>query len=268
MKELAGNEGLRRLDAIVQPGLLCAFDFDGTLAPIVRRPEQARLPVNIMRRLIALAVHAPVAIITGRSVDDIRTRLGFTPDFIIGNHGLEGVPGGERQATEHRALCDEWRHQLAAALHGDNLDPGIQVEDKRYSLSVHYRMTADPERVADALRALFAGMTPQPRVVAGKYVFNLVPEGGTDKGGALEQLIRHCGARSAIYVGDDVTDEDVFRLRRDDLLSVRIERSARSAAEFYLPDPADILPFLQDLNARLVAAGATNWVQNPAADSA
>lgn len=268
MEDLQSEAGRRRLDAIVQPGLLCAFDFDGTLAPIVRHPERARLPVDIMRRLIALAIHAPVAIITGRSIDDIRTRLGFVPDFIIGNHGLEGIPGYEAQAIEHRALCAAWRRQLDAALDGVHFDPGIQIEDKRYSLSVHYRMTSDPERSAEALRQLFSRLEPAPRLVAGKYVFNLVPEGGTNKGGALEALMAGCGARSAIYVGDDVTDEDVFRLRRDDLLSVRIERSARSAAEFYLAQPADILPLLQDLNARLAAKGGTNWVHDATATSA
>src|SRR3569833_1724651 len=107
-------------------------------------------------------------------------------------------------------------------------------------------MTSAPERLVVALRFLFSWFEPAPRLEAGKYVFNLVPEGGTNKGGALEVLMAGCGARSAIYVGDDVTDEDVFRLRRDDLLSVRIERATRSAAEFFLERPDDILALLQE----------------------
>jgi trehalose 6-phosphate phosphatase len=268
MTNLFSEQGQRRLDAIVQPGLLCAFDFDGTLAPIVMRPERARLPAGIMRRLTVLAQYAPVAIITGRSVDDIRTRLGFEPDFVVGNHGLEGIPGCEPHAVRHRALCDEWRLQLVRALQDDAHDPGIQLEDKRYSLSVHYRLTANPERSAAALRELFARIAPRPRIVSGKYVFNLVPENGAHKGNALEQLMEFCGARSAIYVGDDVTDEDVFRLRRSDLLSVRIERAAHSAAEFYLSQPNDILPLLRELTARLRACDAGNWVKNAIVNTA
>lgn len=260
MTPLFSDAGRRRLDAIVQQRLLCAFDFDGTLAPIVMRPEHARLPRDIMLHLVALAAHAPIAIITGRSVDDIRERLGFAPDFIVGNHGIEGVPGWEEHARRHRAMSASWMTQLSGALH-DAPHVGIEVEDKRYSLSVHYRMTPDPERSAIALRTLFERMQPTPRIVAGKYVFNLVPQDAADKGSALEKLMTICGARSAIYAGDDVTDEDVFRLKRDDVLSVRIERATHSAAEFFLARPDDILVLLQELTARLRLRNAVNWMR-------
>jgi trehalose 6-phosphate phosphatase len=261
MTPLFSDAGRRRLDAIVQPRLLCAFDFDGTLAPIVARPEQARLPRDIMLHLVTLAALAPVAIITGRSVDDIRERLGFSPDFVVGNHGSEGVPGWEVHARRHQALSAAWLAQLSGAPHDGGHHAGIEVEDKRYSLSVHYRMAPDPEHSAIALRELFARMQPAPRVVAGKYVFNLVPQDAADKGGALEQLMAISGARSAIYVGDDVTDEDVFRLQRDDVLSVRIEHAPQSDAEFFLERPPDILALLQELTSRLHAQNAGNWVR-------
>jgi trehalose 6-phosphate phosphatase len=267
MKPLFSDAGRRRLDAIVQQRLLCAFDFDGTLAPIVMRPEQARLPRDIMLHLVALAAYAPIAIITGRSVDDIRERLGFAPDFIVGNHGIEGVPGWETHARRHQAMSASWMTQLSGALHGGAHHAGIEIEDKRYSLSVHYRMTPDPERSAIALRELFERMQPVPRIVGGKYVFNLVPQDAADKGSALEQLITISGARSAIYVGDDVTDEDVFRLRRDDVLSVRIERATRSAAEFFLERPDDILALLQELTARLRLRNAANWMRRETGDA-
>jgi trehalose 6-phosphate phosphatase len=262
MKPLFSDAGRRRLDAIVQRRVLCAFDFDGTLAPIVVRPEHAHLPNDIMAHLVALSAHAPVAIITGRSVDDIRDRLGFVPDFIIGNHGVEGVPGWESHAAQHQALSASWMMQLSGALQEGTHDAGIEVEDKRYSLSVHYRLTADPERSASGLRQVFSRMEPAPRVVAGKYVFNLVPQDAAHKGNALERLMAITGARSAIYVGDDVTDEDVFRLRRQDLLSVRVEQAADSAAEFFLERPGDILALLQELTVRLQAADGRNWMRD------
>lgn len=267
MRSLFSTEGKSRLDETVAGRLLCAFDFDGTLAPIVPRPEQVRLPDNIRERLISLAELAPVAIITGRSVADISGRLGFAPDFIIGNHGLEGVPGWDAQAAYHEKLCAGWHRQVVDALKDPELGNGVLLEDKRYSLSVHYREAKDPQQAASRLQALFDQLSPRPRIVAGKYVFNLLAQDACNKGSALEELMRICGARRAIYVGDDVTDEDVFRLRHPDILSVRIEQGTESAADFFLPEPGDILWLLDELVNRLHVAGAGNWVQTETAGS-
>jgi trehalose 6-phosphate phosphatase len=252
MKPLFSESGLRRLDEVVCPGLLCVFDFDGTLSPIVAQPEQAHLPDDVMQRLVRLKTLAPVAIITGRSVADIRERLGFEPDFIAGNHGLEGVPGWEQLAQQYEEMCRCWKEKLARALRNHaHFDRGIRVEDKRYSLSVHYRLAHDQEQAANALLRLFAEQLPEARVIGGKYVFNLMPPGGADKGSALEQLMQISGTCGAIYAGDDVTDEDVFRLRRPDVLTVRIEQAPDSAAELFLQDRADIVRLLDELIRRL-----------------
>ena len=109
---------------------------------------------------------------------------------------------------------------------------------------------------------------PRPRVVWGKLVFSLMPEDAGHKGSALEQLMATTNARSAIYVGDDITDEDVFRLRRPDVLSIRIEHAEHSAAELHVPHPGDIVPLLDELVSRLRASGASNWLQDNAACSA
>lgn len=267
MSFLFSQAGLERLDEIARPGLLCAFDFDGTLAPIVPQPDQVRLPADIRARLLALAGLAPIAIITGRSVDDIRHRLAFEPDFIVGNHGLEGVPGWEEHAVRHADLCAGWRTWLEQAL-SEGFDPGVRIEDKRFSLSVHYRLAADRAATEAQLERLFSELQPRPRVVWGKLVFSLMPEDAGHKGSALEQLMAMTQARSAVYVGDDITDEDVFRLRRPDLLSIRVEHAADSAAEFHVPRPADILRLLDELAQRLRETGASNWLQDPAACSA
>lgn len=95
MLSLFSVAGQRRIDEIVKPGLLCVFDFDGTLSPIVAQPDQARLPLGVRRRLLELSKLASVAIITGRSLADIRPRLEFEPDYTVGNHGIEGIPGWE-----------------------------------------------------------------------------------------------------------------------------------------------------------------------------
>lgn len=257
MVALYSEHGLRRLDEFVRPGLLCAFDFDGTLAPIVPQPDQAKLPEGIRQHLIQLSEYAPVAIITGRAVDDIRLRLDFQPDFVVGNHGLEGLPGWEANAARHRAQCEHWRAQLTHALR-ENADAGVFIEDKRYSLSLHYRHAAGQAAVQRMLTTLFGQLSPTPRVVAGKHVFNLMPTDAAHKGGALQQLMKLTGARQALYVGDDVTDEDAFRLSRHDVLSIRIEQMAHSAAEFFLPQLEDVAQLLGELTQRLQRAGAIN----------
>jgi trehalose 6-phosphate phosphatase len=256
MQSLFSNEGRTRLDELVGPYMLCAFDFDGTLAPIVPHPEQVRLPDSILQRLTALADYAPIAVITGRSIADISARLGFVPDFTVGNHGMEGVPGWEESTAEHAQVSAGWRMQLEQMLREPASDPAILLEDKRYSLSLHYRQARDPARTAAWLEQVFCRLSPVPRVVAGKYVFNLLPEDGCHKGNALERLMQICDARSALYAGDDVTDEDVFRLHRRDVLSVRIEPSPNSDAEFFLPQPDDMVWLLDELAGRLRAFGA------------
>jgi trehalose 6-phosphate phosphatase len=255
------ESGSHCLDHIVRPGLLCAFDFDGTLAPIVTQPDKASLPLGILQRLIELSAYAPMAVITGRSLDDIRTRLGFEPDFTVGNHGLEGIPGWEPRAQAFERLCRDWQRQLATALNDRTaFDPNIWVEDKRYSLSVHYRLARDHAQASAQLAALFGSLAPAPRVIAGKCVFNLLPPDGADKGSALNELMTASGARSAIYVGDDVTDEEVFRLGRQDLLSVRIERTADTAAPFFLHHRLDLFHLLDELIKRLREQRASNWI--------
>ena len=100
MTPLFSTPGSLRLTTTIQPGVLCVFDFDGTLSPIVAQPAQARLPPEIRKRLLALQKLTPVAILTGRSLADIRDRLGFTTDFVVGNHGLEGLPESAQRRAE------------------------------------------------------------------------------------------------------------------------------------------------------------------------
>lgn len=244
--------GLQRLVQMAGPRLLCVFDFDGTLAPIVARHDQAALPDEVRSQLLQLAEVATIGILTGRSLADVRERLGFTPHYTMGNHGIEGVPGWEDRSAAYAELSREWRQQLNVLLQTQD-DPGIQIEDKHYSLSVHYRLARDPLMSARRLLDLFDRLQPAPRIVAGKCVFNLLPQGAADKGSALIQLITATHAQGAIYVGDDVTDEDVFRLRRDDILSVRTEYEAYSAAEFFLTNQLEMPRLLEALRGAIAA---------------
>lgn len=247
MRFIFSESGLQRLEEIVKPGVLCMFDFDGTLSPIVPHHEQARLPSDILEHLLALSKHVPVGIITGRAVNDMRSRLPFEPDYVIGNHGLEGVPGWEGRAQHYEAICHGWIEKLTSALSTETFDTGISIEEKCYSLSLHYRSTSDHIKAERQLTELFQTLSPQPHVIRGKCVFNLLPDSEINKGSALAQLMHVTSASSAIYVGDDVTDEDVFRLKRRDILTVRTEPGPDTAAEFFLNNQPEISRFLEEL---------------------
>lgn len=262
MHSIFSSEGRTQLDRLIKPGLLCAFDFDGTLAPLVLQPEHAALPEELRLRLVELSAYTPIALITGRSLQDIRSRMGFEPDFVIGNHGIEGLEGWEERATNYQILCKVWHDHLAATLK-DSIEfgTGVIVENKQYSLSVHYRHAKDYKQAEARLMEIFNRLDPLPRVITGKDVLNLLPDGAADKGVAMEELIKASQAKSAIYLGDDVTDEEVFKLKRDDLLSIRVEQSEGSAANFFVPTLQDMAQLLDDLITRLKTAEARNWMQ-------
>jgi trehalose 6-phosphate phosphatase len=250
MLSLFSAAGQRRLDTLVNPRMLCVFDFDGTLSPIVPQPDEARLPLAVKARLEELAALAKVAIITGRSLSDLRPRLAFAPHYLVGNHGLEGMPGWEARSAAYAEMCRAWEAALLKAMRTQHT-PGIWVENKRYTLSVHYRLARDHAAVEEKLQGIFEKLQPTPRVIAGKCVFSLVPPDAMDKGQALAQLMAMTQAENAIYVGDDVTDEDVFALARQDLMSVRIGYASDSQAQFFLAHTGEMVLLLEELIRRL-----------------
>jgi trehalose 6-phosphate phosphatase len=248
MMTLFSAPGKSRLDDLVKPGLLCAFDFDGTLAPLVTQPERAHTPKNIISRIGELSEYAKLAIITGRSIEDVSNRLGFQPDYLVGNHGLEGVPDWQGRAAVYREMCRQWMDILGQKLvNQPEFQSNIWVEDKFYSISIHYRIARHRVEIERRLLELLPELLPSVRIVAGKCVVNLLPPDAPDKGSAMMALMAASQASGALYVGDDVTDEDVFRIRCSELLSVRIGHDPRSSAEFFLAHRLCVLQLLDEL---------------------
>ncbi len=253
MIPLFSDQGRKQLESLVDPGMLCAFDFDGTLSPF-HGYENAALPDEIRDRLIRLQSMTPVAVLTGRALSDIRERLTFKPDFLVANHGLEGVPGRENGSDRYRRRVDCWVDALKTALQDPvRYDRGIQVDDKRYSVAVHYRKAADYEATEKRLLKLFEQAAPDARVLPGKFVYNLIPPGAPDKGDAFSELMKITGSKTALYAGDDMTDEDVFRLASPDVLTIRIGEKTDSQAQFYLETQEDIVTLLDVVIALLTA---------------
>jgi len=214
---------------------LVAFDFDGTLAPIVRERDQARMRASTALLLLRVCQLFPTAVISGRSRADVAARLSGAPvKHIVGNHGLEpaaGMPGFELSVMQMRP-------EIVARLHAQ---ADVEIEDKRYSLAIHYRKATAKRKTRDAILRATAALASKPRVVLGKLVINLLPEGAPNKGTALEELRTRENASTAIYVGDDMTDEDAFVLARSGrVLGIRVGRERASAAPYFLRSQDEI----------------------------
>ena len=217
-----------------------AFDYDGTLAPIVDDPHQARMRTatqEALTALTALAAVARIAVISGRARSDLKKFLPACISYAIGNHGLEGLPGGQQELDRAAAVCEQWKTVLKPKL---SQEPGLVLEDKTYSLTLHYRQATQTDQAAQTILAALEGLAPPPRVVMGKCVVNLLVGATPHKGAALLELMRMDGSEAAVFFGDDDNDEDAFELPAAQVLSIRVGFSAHSAAAFYLRDQSEI----------------------------
>jgi trehalose 6-phosphate phosphatase len=246
MKYLFSMGGLKLLESLSFARTLYAFDFDGTLSKIVLTPEEASINRTSCELLKALRKYAPVAIISGRSIRDLRSRLPFKPTYLIGNHGLEGLSKNRSTTLLAEGTCGSWKKQLQKSL-GSHLKNGISLEDKVYSLALHYRKSHQKRKIKLFLLDVASRIQPSPRMILGKCVINLVPVGGPHKGVALADLMLEADVKSAFYIGDDDTDEDVFALSNMRILGVRVGRKRLSQAKFYIERQSEINRLLRRL---------------------
>ncbi|MEQ9498371.1 MAG: trehalose-phosphatase [Deltaproteobacteria bacterium] len=238
---------------LAQPGLhLVALDFDGTLAPIVDRPEDAALPEVTRPILERLASTHTLAIVTGRDVKSVDTLLRMPDVWRIGLHGHERcAPNGD---IESHALDDETAHQIerrrVAAKRAVEAIEGAWIEDKSSGLAMHTR-ACSPDDEVEAQRRFTEVMVGAPLdLVRGKRVVEARPR-GVHKGTALLALAEELGARSIFYAGDDVTDEDAFEslAGREGALTVKVGEGATRAGH-RVQDPPALRRVLEALTAR------------------
>jgi trehalose-phosphatase len=239
--------------------LVLLLDIDGTLAPIVSRPEEARVPDATLATLRALAglPDTHLALVTGRAPDAGRRLVPVDGAWVVGNHGAERLaPDGAHLVDPLVAAYGPALRAAAAALApvADTV-PGAWVEDKGWSLSVHYRQAPAElaPRVVAAARETAARLGL--RAGSGKQVVELRAPVEVDKGTAAVALARTLGAdgpAGAVFAaGDDVTDEDLFRRARAELpraVTVRVgPADVVTAAEHRVDDPAAIVGLLAAL---------------------
>jgi trehalose 6-phosphate phosphatase len=239
VKHLLARENAETLARFLSSRVLLAFDFDGTLAPIVPERSAARMRRRTLRLLFELCRLYPCAVISGRPPHDLLKRLeGLPVRHVVGNHGLDAASATSSLAWEVAGIRDVLERALADV-------EGVSIEDKTYALAIHYRRAPDRRRARRAIEGALAEVVGAFKISSGKLVFDVVGAETPHKGAALERLSAAEGTEAAIYVGDDVTDEDVFRNADPKrLLPVRVGHSRRSAATHYVRDQRELDVFL------------------------
>jgi trehalose 6-phosphate phosphatase len=230
------------------------LDYDGTLTLIVFRPEEAVLDPGVRRTLKELARHCFVAVISGRDLEDVRNLVGLDNIFYAGSHGFD-IAGPRGQSLEHQS-GREFLPALDAAENTlrrlEEKIPGVQVERKKFSVAVHYRRAAadrvpEVEAEVDRVRQE-VGL----RRTTGKKIFELQPDIDWHKGKALLWLLEKLGLDRPevlpFYLGDDVTDEDAFKVLQDRGIGIAVQdQAAPTYARYRLRSPAEVEEFLQML---------------------
>lgn len=234
------------------------LDYDGTLSPIAPRPELATLPEATRGVLRRLAGRFPVVIVSGRGREDVASLVGLDALGYAGSHGFDivGPPSAEGAPLrlEVGEGIPEKIEQAAGRLRRDLEGiEGVLVEPKRFAVSVHFRLAGERGRprieraVDDAVAAI-----PGLRKAHGKMLFELRPDLDWDKGRALLWLLDHLGLNRPdvlpVYLGDDLTDEDAFRVVAGRGIGVLVAEEPRdTAAGYWLRDTGEVRELLERL---------------------
>ena len=234
------------------------LDYDGTLTPIVARPDLAVLSDAMRDILRGLAARCSVAVVSGRDLDDVRNLVKLDDIVYAGSHGFDiAGPGGLRiqhdEGAAFTAAVERATEQLRPAV--ASID-GALVEPKRFAVAVHYRQVrpdAVPAVEAAVDRVLAA--VPELHKTHGKMVFELRPRFDWDKGKAVLWLLSALKQDDAdtlpFYIGDDLTDEDAFRALADRGITIYVGHPEHTAAHYTLEDPDRVGAFLTRLTQTL-----------------
>ena len=227
------------------------LDIDGTLLDLMPTPREVWVPPGLAKTLNRLVerTNGALALVSGRSLNDID--LIFAPDLFpaVGGHGAEMriEPDSEFVAAHAPPMDKELKRRLAAIA---KLSPGILLEDKGYSLALHYRLAPHAEKaIYEAVSLIRADLPNAPiEVLPGKCVCEIKHSGFTKASGVLELMTREpFKGRRPLFIGDDVTDETVFAIMPDfDGLAFSVGRRAKGVAGHF-DAPSDVREFLTHL---------------------
>jgi len=246
-------DGLK--DQLAQKDVFIFLDYDGTLTPIVATPDLAILSGDVRKTVEALSVHYKVSIVSGRATDDVKGKVNIDGIFYAGSHGFEIVdPDGNVKINDEakaiRHVIDEVYEKLSGQLKNVK---GALVEHVKYTISTHYRLVSDEdfpkiEQAVDDILKEYPGL----RKTSGKKVFEIRPKINWHKGKAVEWILSvldyHADNHFAIYIGDDVTDEDAFAALEGKGFGVLVADKPRaSKATYMVKDVQDVKKILEFL---------------------
>ncbi len=257
------QEGRRALRALASQSILYGFDFDGTLARLSADRARVTLSRSTREWLTELSRRAPCAIVSGRSLQDLEPRIGTAVPHVIGNHGLESPltePSTLRRAEE---ICAGWIRSLEADGGGPLQDQGVVVENKRCTLTFHYRGAKDPSAVRLALTILLNRLLPLPRLTFGHACVNALPPGHQGKGVAALALVKRLRLGGLFYIGDDGADEEVFERVQGLVMGIHVGKD-ESQAEYYVDHQGQVEDVIRFLVHRLDRTPETLDADEPA----
>lgn len=233
------------------------LDFDGTLTPIVARPELAALSDHGRAVLTALAAQYSVAVVSGREREDVEQLVGLVGLTYAGSHGFDiHLPDGHELPNELAGDHSELLSQVAAELHKflDDI-PGAQIERKKFSVAAHDRnvAAADKHLVGETARRI-ANAHPELKLTLGKCVFEIQPNVDWDKGKCVLWLLSALSLGdeniAPIFCGDDITDEDAYKALKGRGISIIVAKASESRqtnADFRVETPEEMLDVLGKL---------------------
>jgi trehalose-phosphatase len=235
--------------------LVVFLDYDGTLTPIVERPDRALLSASMRQTIVELAGCCPVMIISGRDRADVQRLVQLDCIFYAGSHGFDiAGPHGQQMTCERGeeflSIFDRVQQDLFQRL---ACVEGTLIERKKFSIAVHVRGVArDDEGTVEAIVDDVLGGYPDLRKGYGKKVFELQPRLDWHKGKAVLWLLQALKLDKSevlpLYIGDDLTDEDAFRTLTNGGIGIVVEAGTRpTAADYVLRHPEEVQSFLRHL---------------------
>jgi len=253
-------ESRLRCNGNTPPRIVLFLDYDGTLVPIRKDPAACFLSDEMRHKLLTLAEceKAHIAVLSGRTLDDIRRRVGVKGIFYGGNHGLDISGPGVRfihdAAKKTMPLIARAKKMIERVVPAFE---GAWIEDKKYTLSLHFRRMKSED--AAMVKRIFSRSLDEFKgndllhIMRGKKVLELSPNASWNKGKAALMILGLFGTNCLpLMVGDDVTDETVFQALKERGITIRVGRSGKTAAQYYLKNQGEVQKVIDGAIAKLL----------------